>query len=264
MRVTFDSNIWEKVVSPDPSCEPSLQDDYMTVHDALRDSRIHGFICETVGTLEAVKRKGRKQYFGSITPQVRVDVADQGSRNLSLNLSIVPNHDQHPGLPDVLLKKLNIAFALGIRLLRAPRIGLPIPALFLDSGLFADENDIPSSAARDNRWGDLVAEIETRGVGSAKVRSLERDLISKDPEAEDKAFAAAVAEWADGDSVAAHLAYCNGIFCTHDEGRHSKGPSVLDPENRRWLTSAYGVEFATIKSLASVIRSSSSLVQLQC
>jgi hypothetical protein len=37
-----------------------------------------------------------------------------------------------------------------------------------------------------------------------------------------------VSEWADGDAVAAHIAYGNDIFCTQDQGKSAGGPSILD------------------------------------
>jgi hypothetical protein len=133
---------------------------------------------------------------------------------------------QHPGMPDVLRERLELAFRLGMRLMRAPRIGLPIPRQFLDLALFADEFDVPTSAARDNHWGDVVEMMEQRGVGSAVVRSL--GAARKPQAGGEKDFARAVAEWADGDSMAAHIAYGNDIFCTEDQGHSSSGPSILD------------------------------------
>ena len=63
----------------------------------------------------------------------------------------------------------------------------------------------------------------------------------------------AVAEWADGDSIAAHIGYGLDCFCTGDEGNSSGAASVFDAANRAWLSATYGVKFVTMKQLASML-----------
>src|SRR5438132_1682584 len=53
----------------------------------------------------------------------------------------------------------------------------------------------------------------------------------------------AVAEWADGDSVAAHYGYANELFCTQDRAARAGRRSVMHPAQRSWLHRVYGVEF---------------------
>jgi len=251
MRVTFDSNVWQMVVTPSLASKTALCDAFQAIHQALCGKQICGFICETVATLEAVRVKGRKTYFGSLKLPVEVRPDGHGPGQVLFTINVGTNHDQHPGLPDVLRERLELAFRLGIRLMRAPRIGLPIPRQFLDLALLGDEFDVPTSAARDNHWGDVVEMIEQRGVGSAVMRSL--GAARKPQVGGEKDFARAVAEWADGDSVAAHIAYGNEIFCTEDQGHSTSGTSILDAENRRWLARAHKVKFATIRELATQV-----------
>lgn len=249
MRVTFDSNAWQKVVVPNLARKTSLYDAFAGIHEALRTRKIQGFVCETVGTLEAIKRPTRKAYFSSIKPAVKIQSNAKGNQIL-MSINIGANHDQHPGLPPVLRERLELAFDLGIRLMRAPRIGIPVPNLFLDLSVFAEEVDVPISAARDNRWGDVVSAIEQRGVGSGALR-LQEGRFKKMGETE---FARAVAEWADGDSVAAHVAYGNDVFCTEDQGKTFGRASILDVANRKWIAATYKVRFATVRELATEIR----------
>ena len=259
MRVTFDSNAWQQVVLPSRARKTGLYDAFTTVHEALCTKQILGFICETVGTLEAITSARRKEYFTSIKPIVEVKADPQGSQLLA-TINISASHNQHPGLPRVLRERLELAFALGMRLMRAPRIAMPVPVPFLDLSVFADELDVPTSAARDNRWGDVVESIEQRGVGSAVIRSLEAGKGRKPNTLGEKQYARAVAEWADGDSVAAHVAYSNDVFCTQDQGKSAKGGSILDADNRAWLTQAFDVRFATISELAELAASSTTQI----
>ena len=255
LRVTFDSNAWQMVIMPSLASKTPLYADFVTVHDSLLARQIQGFISETVGTLEAIKSVGRKAYFTSIKPRLDVRVVNATAGQAVLKIDIGTTHDQHPGLHRVLKERLELAIALKLRLMRAPRITIPVPALFLDLSVFADEGDVPTSAARDNRWGDITETIEQRGVGGAVLRSLQEKAGGRAEDIEEKEFARAVAEWADGDSVAAHIAYTNDIFCTEDQGRSAGGKSIFDEENRRWLSHTYDVRFATVAELANQIRS---------
>lgn len=65
------------------------------------------------------------------------------------------------------------------------------------------------------------------------------------PDNETMRFAKAVAEWADGDSIAAHYAYGNDLFCTRDMGKTAGAASVLSLNNRRWLETQFGIEFVS-------------------
>jgi hypothetical protein len=254
LRVTFDSNVWQMVVMPNLASKTDLFADFVAIHDALEAKQIQSFISETVGTLEAIRNVGRKAYFTSIKPKVNVQVVNATQGQALLKIDIGTTHDQHPGLHRVLKERLERAFALGMRLMRAPRMTIPVPALMLDLSVFADETDVPTSAARDNRWGDIMTTIEQRGVGSAALRILQERAGGRVEAIEEREFARVVAEWADGDSVAAHVAYKNAIFCTQDQGKSASGSSILDEDNRQWLAQIYEVEFATIMELAHRLR----------
>jgi hypothetical protein len=254
LRVTFDSNVWQMAVTPSLASKTELYGDFVAIHEALRRQQIQGFISETVGTLEAIRNLGRKAYFTSIRPNVNVQVVNVTRGQALLKIDIGTTHDQHPGLHRVLEERLQLAFALGIRLMRAPRMTIPVPALMLDLSVFADETDVPTGAARDNRWGDVMSTIEERGVGSALMRSLQEKAGGRVDDVEEKAFARAVAEWADGDSVAAHVAYNNDIFCTEDRGKSSGNASIFDTSNRQWLELTYGVKFDSVRDLGCRLR----------
>lgn len=215
---------------------------------------IKGFICETVGTLEGIRNLSRKGYFSSIKPKVNVQVVNVTHGQALLKIDIATTNDQHPGLHRVLEERLQLAIGLGMRLMRAPRMAIPVPAPMLDLSVFADETDVPTSAARDNRWGDLVEAIEQRGVGSALLRSLLKKAGGRADAIVEKDFVPAVAEWADGDSVAAHVAYNNDLLCTEDQGKSARSRSIFDASNRQWLAITYGVEFATVRELARRLR----------
>ena len=63
----------------------------------------------------------------------------------------------------------------------------------------------------------------------------------------------AVAEWADADSIAAHIGYAIDLFCTEDRGKGTGTPSILDEDNRAWLEATYAIKFVTLSELAKMI-----------
>jgi hypothetical protein len=135
------------------------------------------------------------------------------------------------------IERVRRALDLGMRILRAPRAG---STATLSGGVYA--NDVDESA-RLKRYESIAAAIEARGLGYARV--------SKVATSDSKQLARAVAEWADGDSVAAHHSYANDLFCTQDRAVRAGRDSVMHPANRGWLRRVYGVEFVDIAQLAA-------------
>jgi hypothetical protein len=123
MRVTLDSNVWQMVAEPALARSTSLLEACQAAHDALRSKRIKGFICETVGTLEAIQRQSREAYFHSLRPSVDVK-SDIRDGQIFMAINIDTNHAQHPGLPKVLDERLEVALKLGMRLMRAVRTNI--------------------------------------------------------------------------------------------------------------------------------------------
>lgn len=109
MRITFDSNVWEFVVKPSRMSNNSNHGDFCAIHEALRTKRIEGFISETVGTLEAIKRTERNTYFNSIKPIVDVKPEIVKGNQVVLSVKIGTDHRQHPGLAPILQNGLEAA-----------------------------------------------------------------------------------------------------------------------------------------------------------
>jgi hypothetical protein len=78
-----------------------------------------------------------------------------------------------------------------------------------------------------------------------------RALSKAQDGAERREIEKAAREWADGDTVAAHIAYQIDILCTADEG----GESVFNKENRAWLIQKYGIHIMTLSELAAELSS---------
>jgi hypothetical protein len=73
--------------------------------------------------------------------------------------------------------------------------------------------------------------------------------LKREKEQIEKVFA----ESADGDLVAAHVAFGNDYLCSDDRGRSALGRSIFDEDNRAWLRTAYGVDILSAQQLADLL-----------
>jgi hypothetical protein len=120
---------------------------------------------------------------------------------------------------------------------------------------------MPELLERMDKVNDMATAIAVRGLGYAKAVELGRKFADCDnasnPElwfkgllrASRRQVKLAINEWADGDSVAAHYGHGIAFFCSEDFGRNSPGASVLDSDNRKWLSDTYGIRFVTLADL---------------
>ena len=260
MRVTFDSNVYRLVVDSSKFPNHPFHKDLLVIHNAVQRGIVVGLLSGTVATLEGVRRKDRADYFSTVSAKSTLADVKHVDRSIRYRFSIGPDHTQHPGLPAVFDGWLKDVVALGMRFMRAPRIGMPRPPI-------PESHYIPRP---DNtslkRFFELGREIKGRGVGIHAIENIGTRFsqrIGSDStwfeslgeyrnKNELNKIADAVGEWADGDTVATHYAYANDILCTEDTAK-SAGTSVFDATNRAWLVQHFDFSFASIQTLASVI-----------
>lgn len=264
LRVTFDSNVWEDVVCPARCDHDKIrQTQAIRVRNAIEARKLTGLFCEAWATLEGVTKQDRPDFHAdqSIKPQLGEAVLPDGTSGPAVFMG--PDQSHRPPLESCAAKRLDEAISLGLRLLMVPR----------DSGLnFAADFYVPHTEQIADRTCQALAAIEQRGVGRAMIRAFGLELarrygpsnrsitFSDIPpdfpmtQADRKKIGLLVAEWADGEAVAAHIGYHNDIFCSEDF-KSGGGKSVLDPAHRTWLTQEFGVQFATLTQLAEIVAS---------
>ena len=136
-----------------------------------------------------------------------------------------------------------------------------------DGKRYLAEPDEAAIARRLDRHIDVVTAIEARGLGCAQAQQVAREIQAEiggynsfivylgkpRTPAEQRKINRAIAEWADGDSVAAHYGYGIDLFCSDDFGKSASPASVLDNGSRAWLTDAFGIQFVTLARLADMV-----------
>jgi len=248
MRVTFDSN----VVPGDSSKEKSLR----KIRRAIIDKKIIACLAETVFTLEAIEKKDRKPFLSTYEPNIKCSEEIKKDGTIKVSMSIGPDEKHHAlnSRPRVLY--LKDAINIGFKLLRCPRIaGIVNPDI--KEEFFLSDDFVPIKERQDS-FSIVQTEIEQNGGGIQHIKSIGekyepsdwRKGIRKAPECETGKIKKAVAEWADGDSIAAHLSYKNDFFCTRDVGKSGGPKSVLAPQNRKWLEAKYNIVILPPEELA--------------
>lgn len=245
MRVTFDSNAWEAAFD-------LSEGRYLPIRQNAQQGRLKGYICEIGFRIEAIRKIDRKNYFGQ--PKFEVTFGDfqpSADGKYVRFMSMGPKDESHPGLPEKQAAKLRSALNLGVKLLRARAwMGLPAPAELRDPMVFVSENE--SIPDREGTQILVADRIDKRGVGKKPFDEIGGWNLRPDSDVEERKFYRACAEWADGETVAAHIAYHNDILCTNDLGR-SSGKSIFNSANRDWLSLEYGVKFMTLEQLLEVL-----------
>lgn len=185
---------------------------------------------------------------------------------ISIPVNFHVEQPDRPPLHRENVRRMEAAKALGVKILKAP----PRTAAFKledpTGEYFVSDAERGDLSAWIDRIHKAAAAIESHGVGFAQIKALSRQLgvngsqelwvkalDSAKTDHERAAVLRSFREWADGDSIASHIAYGVDVFCTRDKGKGHLGPSILDPDNRRWLTADYNVRFMTIEELAAAL-----------
>lgn len=262
LRVTFDTNTLDKVARPERFPRDPRQPTYFGVHDALRTGRLKGYFSETLVTLEGIEIKDRADVLGS----TRLDRQMHSNGGNRITLSLAVQQDRKP-LNLEFSKRIQTAQEIGLRALRGPaRIGW-LRIKDDDNTFFEPDESVLELSKRLDIAHEVATAIETRGLGRAIPLSLGLRFSARDGASElwlqglqrardiheRNQVARAVAEWADADSVAAHRGYGIDLFCSEDFGKKAQTASVLDYNNRRWLSEAYGIRFVTLAELAEIV-----------
>lgn len=265
LRVSFDSNAYRQAVNPLKSRRDATLEELQKINQALLDGRITGFLSETLATLEGIQNAQRGAYFAKARAKVDIAEEELPDGRIRLGFTMKPDHSLHPGLHPIVARWIAAASAIGLKFLYAPRIGQPRPSELLSAAAFEIEPTPEERGERQERFFEALRAIEARGVGLSVLKQIAEDiqkrthqkgpwfslLQSAKDEQEHQQIQKAVGEWADGDTVATHIAYRNDIICVADKGKSAGGASIFDQRNRAWLEQIYGVKFATLSELAA-------------
>ncbi|MGM8363082.1 hypothetical protein ACSV4D_14310 [Flavobacterium sp. ARAG 55.4] len=258
MKVTFDSNTWRKVASPDNFPKDPFIQDYRKIREAINDSRIIPFISETVFTLEAIRKIDRKKFFKDYKAEITTDITETEDGQIKMSFKIGPNENAHPGNNEFLKEHFANAAKLGFNIINLPRVA-GITNKDIESLKYKMSNE------KLTKYLDKVFEVGARitelKAGDYEINRLglkynpEAGMhgIGDAPDSENGNIAKAVAEWADGDSVASHIAIGGDYFCTNDQAVSGGSNSVFSIKNLKVLNDEYDFKTVTPTELAKML-----------
>lgn len=264
LRVTFDQNVFRQIMR-----YPSSDPDANYLYEAIVDGRIEPLVSQTLFSLEGVTKVKRPEFMRDRDAKMETKTKEDGKRIRS-TFSIAPDHSTHPGMHEAQSEDLEKALKLGFKLIHVPRIGSPLPnevRVDLHNHIY---DELAHFEPQNNLGGAVCRMIENAGAGYAHVKQL-FDRIEKRSgrrlEAKTDIFnaalfnddernelKAAVAEWSDGDSVAAHVRHLSHIFCTNDKAGKAGSSSVFSDQNRQDLYNRYAVQFQTPAELVTKLK----------
>lgn len=257
MKVTFDSNVWRIVSSPDSFPNETAISEFRKIHVAITQGNIKAYLSETVFTLEAIKKSGRHQFFAEYKPKINCEEKVQDDGLIVLPVGIGPDPNAHPVNNTYLTKHWADAETIGFKILHCTRIATA------KNPDLKSEWFIPTTHDFAERFGTCGRDVEAHGCGLSQLKIIGQKYappnkpwhagISAAPDSEEKPIAKAVAEWADGDAVCVHYAHGNDYLCTRDIAKAAGSNSVFAATNRTWLEQKYGIKFITPEELANLV-----------
>ncbi|MBK8226539.1 MAG: hypothetical protein IPK70_05130 [Flavobacteriales bacterium] len=257
LKVTFDSNTWQQVASPVDYVGKPFHAEFVTIRKALDDGRLEAYLSETIFTLEAIEKTDRKAFFG--TSKLRSSSTEEVvGDTVKINLTLARDTAGDPRNTGLLKKYFKDASAAGFKILRFPRNAGVSNAdveeftVRLSGDALAAYHDKLFKVGR--RVEDLKAGVfHAKQIAEAHSPGSGLTGLGAAPDSENKKIAKAVAEWADGDSVASHIAIGGDYFCTLDQAKGAGAKSVMSAANLAVLSAEFGLKTITPAALALLL-----------
>ena len=264
LRVTFDSNTYRQVLSSGPTRDASSYE-LKKINEALRSGRMRGYLSETILSLEGIQQQDRANVLGS----TRIEVKSRTMKKNIIEMTIAMRQDRKP-LNPLLFKWISAAQEFGLGFLQTGSRWFSGAGHIPDDAyrFFEPDGSVLALAERMDRINRISESIQAKGIGYARAVNLGLEFSARDgkdgewwlqglkraaSDQEQTKVILAVREWADADSVAAHIGYELDVFCSEDKGKRAGGDSILNDANKTWLDQTYGVKFVNLRELAEII-----------
>jgi len=264
MKVTFDSNVWRKISSPEKFTGDPEIEIYKDIRTACETGKIIGYLSETTFTLEQIKRNERLAWLME-SQQISIKESTPTPNVVQLNITIGPSNGITPVEIQMVKDHLEDAYNLGIRILHSNRIAGPISPLLKDKKYFLSFSNEDEFHKNNNENGRISRELEAMGYGIHVLKQLGKLNCTKQGEnwlkglshlssEEEQRVSELIAEWTDVDAVATSIAHGISFLCSNDlaKGAAGKGVnSIMFPVNSAQITTKYSMEFVTPEQLLS-------------
>jgi len=259
INITFDSNVWEKIVT---SSEAS-NDSFFKLKKLIINKKIQAYICEIAISLESIQKIERAAFWQEYEPRLNYEthggkINRDGTTTIKGGVCFSSYNEKHPGLHPKLKEKLLLAEHLGFKVLRMTNLGT-VRSPEIPQNMFVESTDIDSFWSYAQKLSDCADYIVELRCGSYEYDKFKNKYSSyssstfKIDDSEEKGFIKSIAEWVDGDSISAHYASRNTIFCTEDRAKGAGNSSVFSKNNRTKLEHKYAIKILSVNELYEFI-----------
>ena len=252
MNVTFDTNVWEPMVEEE---KPHL----IEIKNAIRDGKIHAYICEITLNLEAIQKVKRAEFFENYKHRTTVEDLPPENGTLGIRVGFGPDTELHPGIHPKQWAKLLKARDLGFKILRMTNIGTVCTKEIPDDMYVQHDNleEFWRYAEPLANCNDFIVELGYGGAAYEQFKA-QYNLVGSGgqalPAEHERKFSEAVAEWVDGEALSAHYAAGNDCFCTDDKAGKAGTGSIFHDQNRTQLEKEFGIKIISSCRLAQLLR----------
>ncbi len=259
MKITFDTNLWQKVIEPDLYENEDNYIYYVKVHNSIKSGEIEPFISETIFTLEGINRKDRKLFFGNYDAEMTFTSLFTNNGTNQMTFVLGPNLDTHPGNNSFLTEFMQKGIFQGFKIMKNLRVGgIVNPDILEEHYEKYPEDDIHAYV---ELCGELDRKMDSIGVGMVQLEQIGERFkgnsnhwfsgLDKADTSYDKKITNSVAEWADGDTVAMHIAYKHDYLVTNDIAKSAGQSSIFHPNNIAELARQYNLKVKDISSFCN-------------
>lgn len=262
LLVTLDSNVWEKMICP---FEEHFQTDpliktYEQLHGFLRYNFAEFYLSATIFSLESIRRNYRRPFFSEYESDIDfTEIIEKESGEVQLTFTVKPNDIVFPEMGSYLKKYVKIALKNGFKLIQVPRIGMPMPCE-LKEHICNDTEQQLNLKFEVLQYIEQELEAGFNWLSKLFIEcNLPDSLTSMEnlPDGIDKKVSKIIAEWADADSIAAHIGHGCHYFCTNDRGAGAGRNSEMHPDNIAKLDKKYGLKVVNAEELLALLRTAS-------
>ncbi|MCL1047567.1 hypothetical protein L2737_19890 [Shewanella electrodiphila] len=246
ISVTFDSNVWESVVD---DTKRGASPVYQKIYDLINNNEIVPYFFEGIVSLETIPKQDRKAHIRGFKATISIQVGDEEP---NVTVGTPP-----PELSDYLKINIPKALKIGFKFIRTPRIG----SHGIDASADCAAKDINYPLKeRLARTFEVARYIESLGAGKGKLdTNIEENagygMVEKttnDTNLTNKKFAKDIAEWVDGDAIAAHYGYGIDYFCTNDKASGAGVNSIFSATNLTKVSQKYEIKVVSPEELLNL------------
>lgn len=262
IKITFDSNVWRIVSDPETFAKDPEIEYCRKIYEYINKGDLLPCISETMFTYEVINKTDRKEFFANYKAKIEASPLSAKNSMTGMRFIIKPNTSYHPGNNIFFTKHLEKAIKLNFKILKCIRTGgIVNPEITEDMFLKQDDIEMCYRLDKAAEVSKIIEEELKCGFFHIKKIGVKYSLrfndwkegIKNAPDFENFNIAKAVAEWADGDSIAAHIAYKNDYFCTRDRAISAGSSSILSSNNIKILKQKYDLKIITIKELYNIL-----------